>query len=465
MIQKGVEFSLKNPVPLTRYRMAKKARMPRRIISAISNRSLLLIIAPVLLIALIFIAMAYHLTPPDSLIMTTGFEGGGYANYGERYRQILAREKINLKILYSSGSVENLRRFNDKSFRVDAGFVQDGTSSPSENKDLVSLGAIGYSPLWVFYQSQETFDDLSKLKGKRIAIGPQGSGVRKFAIDLLRVGNAADPPTLLLDIPSAAANKALLEGTVDAVMIFGSEDNALVKELLYARKIKLMSFKQAEAYTRLFPALSHVILPEGILDISKRTPPQDIHLLSATTSLIVHKDLHPALKYLLLDAAVEIHSNAGWVNKRGEFPSPKDLDFPSSKYAKRFYKSGHPFLLDYVPYWIAVWFDRMIIILVPVVFVLIPLMRGIPWLYSWRNRRKFYRWYGELKNLESEVVERPDSERMVEYRGRLDQIEAAINKIRVPLTLFGEVYKLKEHVDSVRGKLARLNYQAKEGPP
>ena len=444
--------------------MAPKTRMGRRIISAIFNRSLPVIIALFLLIALISIA-AYHLTPPDSLVMTTGFEGGAYAKFGERYRQILAREKINLNVLYSSGSVENLRRLSNKSSRVDAGFVQDGTSSPAEKKDLVSLGAICYSPLWVFYRSHETFDDLSRLKGKRIAIGPEGSGVRKFAIDLLRVSNAADPPTLLLDIPSAAANKALLEGTVDAVMIFGSEDNALVKELLYVQKIKLMSFKQAEAYTRLFPALSHVILPEGILDISERTPPQDIHLLSATTSLIVHKDLHPALIYLLLDAAVEIHSNAGWVNKRGEFPSPKELDFPSSNYAERFYKSGRPFLLDYVPYWIAVWFDRMIIILVPVVFVLIPLMRGIPWLYSWRNRRKFYRWYGELKNLESEVVERPDSEKMVAYRGRLDQIEAAINKIRVPLTLFGEVYKLKEHVDSVRGKLARLNHQARESNP
>jgi len=161
-------------------------------------------------------------------------------------------------------------------------------------------------------------------------------------------------------------------------MIFGSEDNALVKELLYAQKIKLMNFKQAEAYTRLFPALSHVLLPAGVLDPAKRMPPHDIHLLSATTSLIVRKDLHPGLIYLLLDAAVEIHSNAGWVNKRGEFPSPRELDFPSSKYAERFYKSGRPFLLDYLPSWIAVWIDRIILILLPVAVVLIPLIRGYP---------------------------------------------------------------------------------------
>jgi TRAP-type uncharacterized transport system substrate-binding protein len=75
---------------------------------------------------------------------------------------------------------------------VDAGFVQDGTSSPFETKGLVSLGAICYSPLWVFYPSQETWDDLSRLIGKKIAIGPEGSGVRKFSLDLLKASGAAD---------------------------------------------------------------------------------------------------------------------------------------------------------------------------------------------------------------------------------------------------------------------------------
>ncbi|MCJ7497945.1 MAG: C4-dicarboxylate ABC transporter substrate-binding protein, partial [candidate division Zixibacteria bacterium] len=403
--------------------------------------------------------------PPDTLTLTTGFEGGTYAKFGERYKEILAREKVRLEILRSSGSVENLKRLGDPSLRVDAGFVQDGTSSSAEAKNLVSLGAICYSPLWVFYRSQETFDDLSRLKGKKIAIGPEGSGARKFSLDLLKASNAAGAPTLLLDIPSAAANRALLEGTVDAVMIIGTEDNSLVRELLYAPGIKLLNFKQAEAYTRLFPALSHIILPEGILNLSEKIPPQDIHLVATTTSLIVRQTLHPALHYLLLDAAVEIHNNAGWLNKRGEFPSPKELDFPSSSFAERFYKKGRPFLLDYLPFWVAVLVDRLIIILVPVAFVLIPLLRGIPWLNAWRNRRKFSRWYEELKSLESEVGKISASERMGEYQGRLDHIEAAINRLRVPLILFGEVNRLKEHVDLVRGKLARLSPNPEEKNP
>ena len=445
--------------------MVQETKIRRRIISSISNHGLLVILVSVLFVALISIIIAYHFKAPDNLIMTTGFESGSYAIFGERYRQILARENIHLKLLPSSGSVENLKRLNDKSYRVDAGFVQDGMSSLSEANNLVSLGAIGYAPLWIFYRSQETFNYLSELKGKRIAIGPEGSGVRKFAIDLLKLNNSAAPPTVLLDLSSAAANKALLEGTVDAVMILGTEDNSLVKELLYTPKVKLMSLRQAEAYTRLIPALSHVVLPQGILDVSKKMPSQDVHLLAVTTSLIVRKDLHPALVYLLLDAAVEIHSNVGWVNKKGEFPSPKEMSFPSSNYAERFYKSGRPFLLDYLPFGIAAFVDRTILIMIPVAIILIPLIRSIPWLYSWRHRRKFYHWYRELKNLELEMMESPEPEDISGYHEKIDRIEASINRIPVPLAFFGEVYSLREHVDLVRGKLIRLSNQSKEGNP
>jgi hypothetical protein len=166
---------------------------------------------------------------------------------------------------------------------------------------------------------------------------------------------------------------------------------------------------------------------------------------------------------LLLDAAVEIHSNVGWVNKKGEFPSPKELSFPSSNYADRFYKSGRPFLLDYLPFGIAAFVDRTLLIMIPVAIILIPLIRSVPWLYSWRHRRKFYHWYRELKNLELEMMESPESGDISGYRERIDRIEASINRIPVPLAFFGEVYGLKEHVDLVRGKLIRLGNQSKEG--
>ena len=420
------------------------------------------------LIGIVILTVVNHFVqpaPPGSLSMTTGMEGGSYAVYGEWYRQILAREKVRLDLLPSSGSVENLRRLKDKSFKVDVGFVQGGTSSSSEAPNLLSLGAIFYTPLWVFYRGPETYDDLSQFKGKRINIGMEGSGVRKFALDLLEASKAAGPPAALFDLSNPAAAKELVEGKMDAVMIFGTADSPVVQDLLRKEGVKLLNFGQAEAYTRLFPALSHVILPTGILDLAKRKPSSDVRLLAITTNLVVRDTLHPALVYLLLEAAAEIHGGGGWVQKAGEFPSPKAQDFPLSDRAERFYKSGRPLLFDYLPFWVATFVDRLIFLLIPTAAILLPLIRIMPWYYSWRNRRKFFFWYGELKNLELEMAESPQEGGIGDYRARLDRIEAAVMEVHVPLAFFHEAYNLKPHIDLVRGKLARLNHPDPVGHP
>ena len=440
--------------------MGQQEKISRRRVAKEPFREHLAMVVTAVLVGVVVLAVVNYFiepAPPRTVIMTTGMEGGSYAIYAEWYRQILGREKVRLELLPSSGSVENLRRLRDPSFKVDVGFVQGGTGSRSEAPNLFSLGALFYNPLWVFYRSPERYDDLSRLKGKKINIGPEGSGVKKFAVDLLEASKAADASTSLLDLANPAAAKELVEGRIDAVMIFGTADSPTVQELLHKEGVRLLSFSQAEAYTRLFPALSHVILPAGLLDLARKKPPADVHLLAVTTNLVARDTLHPALVYLLLDAASEVHSGGGWVHKAGEFPSPKAQDFPLSDRAERFYKSGRPLLFDYLPFWVATFVDRLVLLLVPTAAVLIPLIRIMPWFYSWRNRRKFFYWYGELKNLELEVQESPKPERTGEYRTRLDKIEAEVNDVHVPLAFFHEAYDLKQHIELVRGKLVRLN--------
>ena len=432
----------------------------RRRIAKILAHELLTIVGPLLLVALLVFGITYYFVqpaPPSTVVMTTGVEGRTYAALGERYRQILARSRVDLKLLSSSGPVENLKRLKDKSSGIDVGFLQGGTSSSSEAPNLLSLGSILYTPLWVFYRNDDTFDDFSQLKGKRIAIGQEGSGERKFSLDLLKASSTADPPTLLFNLSGEAANTALKQGRVDAVITLGTADNIYVQDLLHSPNVKLMSVSQAEAYARIFPALSHVMLPKGVVNLPKRLPSSDIHLLAPTTNLVVRDSMHSALMYLLLDAATEIHGGPGWVNRAGEFPAPKVQDFPLSDQAERFYKSGRPFLLDYLPFWAAVFLDRIIKILVPVAVILFPLMRILPWLYSRRNRSKLHRWYGELKHLDLELSEYPDPNRISDYYAKLDHIEASVKKIRIPLAFSRELYTLREHIELVRERVSRLD--------
>jgi len=433
--------------------------MRRNKIRELTPRAAAIIFIPVLLIIVLVGWGSYRFLqpmPPKTLTMTTGMEGGSFVIFGERYRQILDRDGIHLKLLPSTGAVENLRRLQDESQSVDVGFVQDGMGKPEDAPNLESLGSIFYTPLWVFYRGDETLDDLSQLKGKRVSIGPEGSGVRKISLDLLRAADVTVPPTILREYPNPEAGKALLEGKVDAVMTFGYTDSALVTQLISAPGIKLMSLSQAEAYSRLFPHLSHVMLPKGILSPSKRSPSSDIHLLAPTTNLLVRKDLHPALAYLLMKAAVEIHGGAGWVHRAGEFPSIKTQDFPISEQAQRFFRSGGSWLHGYLPFWAATFVDRMLLVLISIGIVLVPMIGILPWVYTWRNRSKYYRWYRELRQLEEELKEHQVPERVEDYHTRLDRIEDGVNRIHVSVAFYDEVFILKEHIEMVRQKLLRL---------
>jgi TRAP transporter TAXI family solute receptor len=433
--------------------------MRRNKIRELTPRAAAIIFIPVLLIIALVCWASYRFLqpmPPRTLTMTTGMEGGSFVIFGERYKEILARDGIHLKLLPSTGAVDNLRRLKDESRSVDAGFVQDGMGKTEDAANLESLGSIFYTPLWVFYRGDETLDDLSQLRGKRVSIGPEGSGVRKISLDLLKAANVSVPPTVLHEYPNPEAGRALMEGKVDAVLTFGYTDSALVRELITAPGIKLMSMSQAEAYTRLFPHLSHVVLPKGILGLSKRFPASDIHLLAPTTNLLVRKDLHPALAYLLMKAAVEIHGGAGWVHRAGEFPSLKTQDFPISEQAQRFFRSGGSWLHGYLPFWAATFVDRMLLVLISIGLVLVPLIGILPWLYTWRNRSKYYHWYRELRELEEELKEHQRPKRVEEYHARLDRIEQGVSRIHVSVAFYDEVFILKEHIEMVRQKLIRL---------
>src|SRR5579859_2977922 len=140
-----------------------------------------------LLIALVLAFGVYwvvHATPPKTLIITAGTPGSSFETNAFKYREILARSGINLKILPSQGSLENLQRLQNPSVQVDVGFVQGGISNSSGGVKLVSLGSVSYQPLIVFHRGTQPLTMLSELSGKRIAIGPPGSGTRTLALTL-----------------------------------------------------------------------------------------------------------------------------------------------------------------------------------------------------------------------------------------------------------------------------------------
>ena len=394
--------------------------------------------------------------PPKRIVITTGGEAGAYYQFAQRYAAILAKNGITLEVKSSAGSLENLARLQSDEAQV--GFVQGGVMPPKEDPDaeddsgLLSLGSLFYEPVWVFYRGERDLNRLTELRGKRIAIGQEGSGVRQLAQQLL-AANEIEAGEQLVPLSGLSAAEELQQGRIDAAFIIASESAPVVQVLLRSPGIRLMSFAQSGAYQRRFPFLTKLTFPQGVADLVRDFPPNDIKVLAPTANLIVRDDLHPALQSLLLQAASEVHGKSGFFQDQGEFPSYKDQMLPLSPDAARYFKSGPSFLQRYLPFWLAVLVDRLIVLLLPVVALLIPLLKVAPAIYTWRVRSKVFRCYGELKFLEDDLKNHFDRARLAEYRSRLDALEDEAVQLHVPLGFTDLVYTLREHVNLVRGIL------------
>ncbi len=429
--------------------------MIKRKLSDLSRRDLWLTITPVVVVALAVFALALHFiepAPPDSIVISTGAIDSGYYMFALRYREILARDGVKLELRPSAGSQENVSRLLDDQSDVEVGFLQGGSAFSANAPELVSLGSIYYEPLWVFYRGPE-IHDFGGLQGKKIATGPEESGTRALALQLLAVNAAVMPPTMLLVESGKQANEMLLQGKLDAVFIVGPPESALVEQLVSAPGIRLLSVDRAEAYTRRFPSLTKLTLPQGVFDFVKNVPAHDVTLISSTANLLAVDGLHPALAYLLMRAASEIHGGAGLFRKAGEFPAPLNSEFPLSAEATRYYKSGPPFLQRFLPYWAAVLVDRLWLTLLPVLALLIPLGRILPAIYRWRVRSRIYRWYAKLKEVELELDENSTPEQLKELLARLDQIERGVNQVNTPLAYTDNLYAFRQNVELVRQRV------------
>ena len=429
----------------------------RRRLASTSWRDLLVVAIPALLViaAAVWVGVkATRLAPPGTIRLVSGPDGSSYRNQAEKYRQILQRNGVKVEVLPSRGALDNLEQLASPKLKVDVGFVQGGLAEGRELPHLVSLGSLFAQPLMVYCRSAEPVELLSALKGKRLAIGAEGSGTRVLALKILKANEMDGPPTVLLDLGGEEAAKELVAGQIDAAFLMGdSATPQVMRSLRAVPGIELASFRQAEGYLRKFRFLSKLTLPEGAMDLGKNYPPRTVQLIGPTVELVARDDLHPALSDLLIGAAREIHGGPGLFRNAGEYPAPLARDFPISREAERYYKTGEQFLYKRLPFWLASLVDRLLVLLLPLLVVIVPTTRLVPALYRWRVRSRIYRWYGALMAIEREMREERPPEERDRIRARLDGIARAVSDLKTPPSFADQLYVLRDHVAAVRSRL------------
>ncbi len=414
------------------------------------------IFGPSILLTIVGFIFAYQFVdpaPPKRVVIGTGSRQGAYYAYGKAYSEILAGNGITLEVRSTAGSAENIKLIESKSNGVDIAFVQGGMAPMAKTKKLVSLGSLYFEPLWIFQQTDFAFRHLSDLKGLRVAVGVEGSGTKILAMQLLGLNGITPKNTQILSDGGQQASDRLLNGELDVAFFVTTYRSAHLKKLLMSRSVKLMSLERAEAYALRYHYLYVFKLPEGVFDFDANIPSHDLTLVAPATQLVVRSDLHPALTNLLLQAAEKIHGAGGGFEKEGEFPSRKYLDFELSEEAKRFYKSGSPFLQRYLPFWVANFLERMKVMLLPLMVLLFPLFKLMPPIYRWRIRSKIYRWYSKLATIDFEAQKKTDTAQFDEYLSELEGLEETVSQISVPLAFAEELYHLRLHIDMLRNRL------------
>jgi hypothetical protein len=393
--------------------------------------------------------------PPRHFAIAAGAAGSGYDDFAKQYARILARHGVELEIRNFAGAVENLDRLRDPASGVQAALATFGVTQPADADIFYSLGGIFDAAIFIFYRNAEPVTLFAQLRGKRLSIGMPGTALRLLMLEVLQATDGLDASTHLLDVDYTQAIDALVAGEVDAV-IAPQQDIVRLQHALGAPGIRLMSVAQAEAIAKTVPGLKHVVLWRGLIDLSRDIPNSDVDLLASRNRLLVRKDLHPALQYLLLEAMREVHWPAGPFNRLGEFPAEQPNDLPLSPTAEAFYRSGPTFWQRYTSFWLSSLLSRITFFIIPVIVTLIPLIGFAPRIYRWLYVRRIDQLHRTLGNLERELAQSADTPRLVEYQKRIAEIESDVRLVRVARAFEVDLQRLKAHLRMVQEDVRRM---------
>ncbi len=400
-----------------------------------------LVVALAIFIGLYFVDPA----PPRTVTIATGTEGGFYDTLGKIYKQRLERSGLTVNLVPSAGSIENLDLLRNA--EADLAFVQGGVLSEPQPDMLMSLASIALEPFWIFSKTSEPVTRLEQLGGLRVAIGPEGSGTRRLSLTLFR---AVGLSTIQIDERSGeAAADALMAGEVDAALFVTSARTGSVRRLLGDPNISLAVLERAEGLSLNFPYLSVVTVPEGAFNLEANRPRDAIRLIAPATTLLAHQDVHPAIVALVLDVVNSVHRNERSFGEVGRFPAPDFLELPLSEEAERYFERGPTFLRRYMPFWASNLVERLWVLVIPLITVLIPLMRVAPPAYRWQIRRRIYRWYDDLRELEAMGRDAENGETRREIIEDLETLASEVGTIRVPLAYTDDLYHLRLHIEFV----------------
>jgi TRAP-type uncharacterized transport system substrate-binding protein len=415
---------------------------------------------PVLLVTGICLLLAttvWFPLPPKSFVMAGSMPSGSYTSFALRYRDLLESRGIRIDNITTEGAQGPLQRLLDPRNEVQAGFAQGILAQP-EMKGIMALATLERQPVWIFTRSPG-ISNLAQLKGLRIATSVLNGPSWKVTQQLLAHARLL-PTDVSIQIRPSSATAAfdLVDGRVDATILVASGDSDSVRLLTRDPSIHLLGVDRVASLVARDSRLKPFVLPQGAIELRGDIPPRDITMATAHLHLLVRSNMHPALQRALLDVAHEIHETPSFLQRQGEFPNSREVDFTPSPVAQALSNGDRPWLERLLPYWWAQLAELLIYAVLPILLLSLLVLLWIPYFFDWKVNAALQNFYGELKFLEMDI-EPTASSRPIEIKRllqRLDEIEAKVTLLDLPNSYANRWYTLREHIARAREKLLNM---------
>ena len=196
------------------------------------------------------------------------------------------QQKGHITNVASAGSVENLARLVASRTACDVHFalVQDGIPWPA-GSTLELIGRLSKAESLVFLgRDADQIKSLPDLRGKRIGIGPIGSGTEHVARQVLEPLAALD---LTLSTQGLDEQFVKLErGELDLGAMVIDEDAQRLVEAVRDRQLQILSLPHADVLARRLPFARVGRIGAGQYDPVRLLPGEDKHVLQIDTLII-----------------------------------------------------------------------------------------------------------------------------------------------------------------------------------
>lgn len=262
------------------------------------------------------------------LRIASGGPGGVYFYHGSAIASYLSKVMPDLKVTVDAtgGSKENVRRVDSKESELGLAFIYNAYEAykgiEEWERAYTNIRGIAMylwpATNWVTLKSTG-IKCVQDLKGKKMSLGPPGSGSAVIATRMLKVLGVYDSIQKSY-LPFADAAQALKDGHIDAFVGPGGTPAAALTDVAATHDMVLISLTEEELNKCLtvLPGSTKAVVPPG----TYRGVDEPVYQTCSPSCVIVHKDVPEELVYEItraffskegLDFAKTVHADWGRV--------------------------------------------------------------------------------------------------------------------------------------------------------